>query len=74
MNTLTQLGMRIRYLRKKLGMSQLDLSLEADVNKNYISDLERGQRNPSLLVLERIALALQIDLSTLFKGIQSFED
>ena len=74
MNTLTQLGMRIRYLRKKAGMSQLDLSLEAEVNKNYISDLERGQRNPSLLVLERIANALQIDLSTLFKGIQSFED
>ena len=46
MNINTQLGMRIRYLRKKLGMSQLDLSLEADVNKNYISDLERGQRNP----------------------------
>ena len=74
MNTLTQLGMRIRYLRKQLGMSQLDLSLEAGVNKNYISDLERGQRNPSLLVLEKIAIALQIDLSTLFKGIQSFED
>ena len=74
MNTLTQLGMRIRYLRKQLGMSQLDLALEANVNKNYISDLERGARNPSVLVLERIALALEVDLSTLFKGIQSFED
>ena len=74
MNTLTQLGMRIRYLRKQLGMSQFDLSLEADVNKNYISDLERGQRNPSLVILERIANALGVDLSTLFKGIQSFED
>ena len=73
MNILTQLGMRIRYLRKQKGMSQLDLSLEAEVNKNYISDLERGSRNPSLLVLERIAKALDIDLSTLFKGIQSFE-
>lgn len=74
MNTLTQLGMRIRYLRKQKGLSQLDLSLEADVNKNYISDLERGMRNPSLLVLERICIALDVDLSTLFKGIQSFED
>ena len=36
MNILTQLGMRIRYLRKQKGMSQLDLSLEADINKNYI--------------------------------------
>ena len=74
MNTLTQLGMRIRYLRKQKALSQLDLSLEAGVNKNYISDLERGIRNPSLLVLERVASALEVDLSTLFKGIQSFED
>ena len=51
MNILKQIGMRIRYLRKKKGLSQLGLSLEADVNKNYISDLERGTRNPSLVVL-----------------------
>ena len=74
MNTLTQLGMRIRYLRKRKGLSQLDLSLEAEINKNYISDLERGTRNPSILILERVACALEVDLSTLFKGIQSFED
>ena len=73
MNILTQLGMRIRYLRKQKGMSQLDLSLEAEVNKNYISDLERGSRNPSILLLEKICKALDIDLATLFKGIQSFE-
>ncbi len=73
MNILTQLGMRIRYLRKQKGLSQLDLSLEAEVNKNYISDLERGRRNPSILLLEKICKALEIDLATLFKGIQSFE-
>lgn len=73
MNILTQLGMRIRYLRKQKGLSQLDLSLEAEVNKNYISDLERGRRNPSILLLEKICKALGIDLATLFKGIQSFE-
>ena len=74
LDVLTQLGMRIRYLRKQKGMSQLDLSLEADVNKNYISDLERGTRNPSLLILERVARALGVTLSTLFMGIQSLED
>ncbi len=58
MNVLTQLGMRIRYLRKLKGMSQLDLALESNINKNYISDLERGSRNPSLLILERICLSL----------------
>ena len=70
MNVLVQLGMRIRYLRKLNKMSQLDLALEAEVNKNYISDLERGRRNPSVLVLNKIAIALKIDLATLFKGIQ----
>ncbi|MCQ2802744.1 MAG: helix-turn-helix domain-containing protein [Bacilli bacterium] len=73
MNILVQLGMRIRYLRKAKHMSQLDLSLEAGVNKNYISDLEKGRRNPSLLVLEKIAKGLGEDLSSLLKGIESFK-
>ena len=72
MNVLTQLGMRIRYLRKQKGMSQLDLALEAGINKNYISDLERGSRNPSLLILERIAKALDVSLENLFQGIETF--
>ena len=70
MNILTQLGMRIRYLRKLKKWSQLDLALESEVNKNYISDLEKGRRNPSVMVLNRIVIALNIDLATLFKGIQ----
>ena len=70
MNILIQLGKRIAYLRKLKKMSQLDLSLESNVNKNYISDLEKGRRNASVMVLNRIAEALEIDLSTLFKGIQ----
>ena len=74
MNVNKQLGMRVRYLRKQKGLSQLDLSFESGVNKNYISDLERGDRNPTLLVLERIANSLGVTLEDLFKGIQSFED
>ena len=74
MNVLTQLGMRIRYLRKSKGMSIEDLSLESNVNRNYLSDLERGVRNPTVKVLEKLSIALDVDLSTLFKGIESFED
>ena len=74
MNVTKQLGMRVRYLRKQKGMSQLELSLDSGVNKNYISDLERGDRNPTLIVLERIANSLDVTLEELFKGIQSFED
>lgn len=72
----TQLGKRIIYLRKLKKMSQLDLALDAEINKNYLSDLERGRRNPSLMILNRIAIALDITMSDLLQGIQdfSFED
>lgn len=70
MNVQTQLGMRIKYLRKEAKRSQLDLALEANINRNYISDLEKGRRNPTLVILNKIAVALNIDLSTLLKGIQ----
>ena len=67
-----QLGKRIAYLRKKQRLSQLDLALIAEVNKNYISDLERGRRNPSLMILSRIANAFKIDMSALLQGIQDY--
>ena len=65
-----QLGYRIRYLRQQKGLSIEALSLEADVNRNYLGDLERGARNPTVVVLNKIAKALEIDLSTLFEGIR----
>lgn len=67
-----QLGMRIKYLRKIKKLSQEDLALEAGINKNYLSDLERGERNPTLKILEKIAQALGINLQELFKGIETF--
>ena len=67
-----QLCKRIVYLRKKKKMSSFDLSLEAEINKNYLSDLENGRRNPTLKVLRKIAIALDIDLSELFAGIRDY--
>ena len=67
-----QLGMRIKYLRSLKKWSQEDLALEAGVNKNYLSDLERGQRNPSLKILSKIAVALKISISELTKAIEEF--
>jgi len=66
-----QLGMRVKYLRKKLRWSQEDLALNANINKNYICDLENGRRNPSLEILERLAVAFNITLEELFKGVES---
>ena len=66
-----QLGMRIRFLRQQHRWSQEDLALNANINKNYISDLENGRRNPSLEILERIAVTFGITLAELFKGVES---
>ena len=66
-----QLGMRIRFLRQNRRWSQEDLALIANINKNYICDLENGRRNPSLEILERIAVAFNITLEELFKGVES---
>lgn len=66
-----QLGMRIAYLRKTHKWSQEELSFRSKINKNYLSDLENGKRNPSLEVLERLASAFEITLEELFRGIQS---
>ena len=73
MNINVQLGMRIRYLREQKKMTLEDLSFESNVNKNYLSDLERGNRNPTVKVLARIASALFISLETLFKGIEELK-
>ena len=73
MNIYEQLGMRLRFLRTQKHLSQEDVALEAGINKNYYSDLERGRRNPTLKCLDRIATSFNITLSELLKGIQSFE-
>ncbi len=74
LDLLHQLGKRIAYLRKKKGMSQLNLSLESEISKSYLSDLECGRRNPSLLTLGRISRALGVTLEELFRGIVSLEE
>ncbi len=65
-----QLGARIRYLRQQKNMTIEDLALEAEINRNYLCDLERGTRNPTVNVLNKIATALGIVLSELFEGIK----
>ena len=72
MNINKELGMRIRYLREQKKMTLEDLSFESNVNKNYLSDLERGNRNPTVKILARIAIALEVTLEELFKGIRTY--
>jgi transcriptional regulator with XRE-family HTH domain len=51
-------------------MSQEDLAEKSGLSRNYISDIERGVRNPSLLALIGIARALRIPLRDLLAGVE----
>ena len=72
-DVLWQLGRRIAFLRKEKGLSQVELAADADMAKSYLSELELGKRNASVLVLSRLAIALGTTLEELFKGIVSIE-
>jgi len=63
------LGKRIRALRKARGWRQIDLAVEAQINENYVSDLEYGRKEVCLRTLQSLARAFEITTSELLKGI-----
>ncbi|WP_192966065.1 helix-turn-helix domain-containing protein [Phycobacter azelaicus] len=56
-----RVGLNVRNLRNSRGLSQEQLALAADVDRSYISEIELAKNSASIDVLERIALALEID-------------
>ena len=63
---LKKFGEKVRKERKRRGLSQEALGFEAGLDRTYISSVERGQRNISLLNIHRIARALKIKVRELF--------
>lgn len=59
---LNKLAEDVRRLRKAKGLSQEQLALVADVDRTYVSQLERCVANPSLIILQRVANALGVAL------------
>ncbi len=62
-------GAHIRKLRQDRGWSQEQLAYKANLHPTYVSGVERGVRNLSLRNIEKLARALEISLSGLFKGL-----
>lgn len=60
-------GANMRKQRLNLNISQEELSFRAGLHRNYISDVERGTRNVSIISMEKIANGLGIDLYELLK-------
>lgn len=62
---LHELGKRIRAQRKRIGLTQEQLALVADVDRSYYGAIERGERNITFTVLCRLCLALRCDVALL---------
>jgi transcriptional regulator with XRE-family HTH domain len=62
-----KVGANVRVLREKAEISQEELADRSRLHRTYISGVERGVRNPTVLVLAKIAKALGVDAYVLLK-------
>ena len=53
-------GLKVRKFREQKGWSQEELAFECGLHRTYISGVERGVRNPTVMVLDRIARTLEV--------------
>jgi len=65
MDVVALLGRNVRAFRIEQGLSQEELAFRAGFKRSYLSDLERGTRNPSVRALGRLAAALNVAPSAL---------
>lgn len=63
-----KIGNRIKELRDVKQMSQKDLAYTSDLDRSYITSVENGQRNISIVNIEKIAFALEENLTTFFNS------
>lgn len=66
MNVKFKIGLRIKELREIKKMSQKDLAYTADLDRSYIASVENGQRNISIVNIEKISSALSVSLKEFF--------
>lgn len=60
-----QFGKAVRKIRLKQGLSQGDVARRLNLHRSYISGIERGVRNPSLKVIQKVAKALGVKIGDL---------
>ncbi len=67
-NILEKFGDRLRSLRKEQGLSQEKLAHKADLHRTYIGMIERAEKNITLINIQKIATALNVEIKDLFNG------
>jgi len=64
---LIDFGNRVREIRKEKALSQEQLSFKTDLHRTYIGMIERAEKNITLINIEKIANALEVNISELIK-------
>lgn len=63
MGSQEQLGKNIKKLRKRLGLTQVQVAEKANIHVNFFARIERGEENPTYETLEKLAKALEVKSS-----------
>ncbi len=67
MDVRERIGLNLQRLRRERGLSQEELAHRANIHQTYLSGVEQGKRNPSVVVLQRIAEGLGLDIEALVR-------
>jgi transcriptional regulator with XRE-family HTH domain len=73
-NLLVLFGEQLKNIRKSYDISQEELAFRAGLDRTYISGLECGKRNPTLKILVKLAVSLNISPSELLKNLHSIAE
>ncbi|WP_264521652.1 helix-turn-helix domain-containing protein [Flavobacterium sp. N1994] len=66
MNIKEKFGQKVKALREEKGFSIEQLANISNVDRNYISDIEKGKRNASIEIIEKVITGLETDFATFF--------
>jgi transcriptional regulator with XRE-family HTH domain len=69
--TLISFGRNVARIRSERGFSQDKLAEKADLDRTYVSGIERGVRNPGIKTVLRISRALNVGIADLCKGVEA---
>jgi transcriptional regulator with XRE-family HTH domain len=69
MDVRQRVGQNLKRLRRETGWSQEEFAFECGIHRTYISGLERGVRNPTITVLDKVAKALKVSPAVLLEDL-----